>query len=254
MNLQHQRFVSRSIFLAASILAVTGMFVPVTCRAQLLPPGDYNGKSLDEWTLDWGEWAIRTYDAGQTLPDTVDGVRYGPPSPPGAIEFFADLTLPQGTAFMFSPFVVYGERYEDGSEDPVSAIDEFMLFETATIQVSLNGNVVLEGLASDFPDRKTGVRTFSEPIAYLEPQDRGGINAVASIFEQGIGTMFTLPVGEHTITNVLESEFFGGPFTSTYNITVVPEPASLISLTIGAVAMWCCGRRLRTSAGLVRTA
>jgi hypothetical protein len=236
MNLLHQR-----LFFSLVVLLTSCVFAPATCQAQLLSPGIYNGKSLEEWTLDWGEWSIRTNDAGQTLPDTVDGVRYGPAAPAGAIESVFDLTLPQGTALAFSPFVIYGERYEDGSEDPVSAIADFMLFETATIEVTLNGNVVLEGLASGFPERKSGVRVFSEPVFYLEPQDRGGINAVASIFEQGVGVMFDLPVGEHTITNVLASEFFGGPFTTTYNITVVPEPATVLSLVFGTFV--AIGRR-----------
>ena len=85
-------------------------------------PGDFNGKPLDESTLDWGEWTIRTSLGGQTLPDTVDGVRYLPPNLVDGVvaEFFvADLTIQQGTRLVFSPYFVFGERYEDGSEDPV---------------------------------------------------------------------------------------------------------------------------------------
>jgi hypothetical protein len=247
MNLQHRRFNFSLLGLIASLA-----FVPAACQAQLLPPGDYNGKSLEQWSLDWNEWAIKTDLGGLTLPDTVDGVRYGPPTPQNVSEFVADFTIQQGTAVLFSPFFVFGERYEDGSEDPVSAIDEFMLFETATFQITLNDNVVLEGHASDFPDRKTGVRVFSEPITYLMPQDRGGIKAVAAIFDQGIGAMFELPLGEHTITNVLQSDFFGGPFTTTYNITVVPEPMSLIPVGIGALSLTRYRRRRRSQGGTSR--
>jgi hypothetical protein len=245
MKLQHRQLFFWLLALIASLTSI-----PATCRAQLLPPGVYNGKSLEQWTLDWGEWAIKTDPGGQMLPDAVDGVRYGPPAPTGVSEFVADWTIQRGTALAFSPFIAYGERYEDGSEDPVSAINEFMLFETATIQVTLNGNVVLEGHASHFPDRKTGVRVFPEPIAYAEPEDRGGINAVASIFEQGIGVMFDLPLGEHTITNVLESEFFGGPFTAIYNVTVVPEPTSLGSIGIGVLGLVGRGRWRRRRAAV----
>ena len=123
-----------------------------------------------------------------------------------------------------------------------SAIDDFMLFENATIRTTFDGSVVLEGLASDFPERKSSVRTFSEPIPYVEPQDRGGINAVAAIFEQGIGAMFDVPLGEHTIMNVYESTFFGGPFSATYNITVVPEPAGLSIMICGSLALVGCTR------------
>ena len=206
----------------------------------MLPPGDFNGKSLDEWTLDWGEWTIRTSLGGQTLPDTVDGVQYLPPNLVDGVvaEFFvADLTIQQGTRLVFSPYFVFGERYEDGSEDPVRAVDDFMLFENATIRTTFDGSVVLEGLASDFPERKSSVRTFSEPIPYVEPQDRGGINAVAAIFKQGIGAMFDVPLGEHTIMNVYSSTFFGGPFSATYNITVVPEPAGLSIMICGSLAL-----------------
>ena len=31
-------------------------------------PGDFSGKSLDEWGLDWSQWAIATGLGGQTLP------------------------------------------------------------------------------------------------------------------------------------------------------------------------------------------
>jgi hypothetical protein len=206
---------------------------PARCQAELLPAGEFQGKSLSEWTLDWGEWAIRTGVAGQSLPDTVDGVRYLPPNLGSS--FVADLTVEPGTALVFSPYFVFGERYEDGHEDQPADVDAFMLFEAATVETRINGNVVLAGAASAFPERKSRVRSFSSPIFYVTPQDRGGIDAVGAIFEVGIGAIMDLPAGEHTIQNVYESDFFGGPYSATYNVTVVPEPSTLALVGLAAV-------------------
>jgi hypothetical protein len=238
MKLQHPWRIFPLLVLTACLT-----LAPALCRAQLLPPGDFNGKSLDEWTLDWGEWAIRIAPdlGGQTLPDTVNGVRYLSPNY-GSV-FVQDLTIPQGTAVVLSPYFIFGESYDDGTQDMPSDIADFMLFENATIRTTLNGSVVLEGLASNFPERKTSIRTFSEPIAYVVPQNRGNHNATAAIFEQGIGAMFELPIGEHTIMNVYSSNFFGGPFSATYNITVVPEPSTLVLLGSVMVGQLACLRR-----------
>jgi hypothetical protein len=45
-----------------------------------------------------------------------------------------------------------------------------------------------------------------------------------------------LPLGEHTINSEYNSSFFGMQ-TFTYNITVVPEPASVILVGIGAIGL-----------------
>jgi hypothetical protein len=39
-----------------------------------------------------------------------------------------------------------------------------------------------------------------------------------------------LSVGEHTLRNEYNSEFFGGAYSNTYHISVVPEPNSLVLL------------------------
>jgi hypothetical protein len=218
---------------------------PSHSRGQLVPPGDFHGKSLSEWTLDWGEWATRTGLSGQSLPDFVDNLHYLPPN--FGADFTASLTIPQGAAVLFSPYFLFGEKYDDGSEDLPSAIADFMLFEAAAFRTAFDGSTVLEGKASDFPDRKSGIRTFSPPIPYLVPEDRGGINAIAAIFEQGLGAIFEVPLGQHTITNVFESEFFGGPFTQTYNITVVPEPGSFAGLGACSLGLLTTRRRMRST-------
>jgi hypothetical protein len=239
MKAQHRGLVISLLILSASMVA------PAICRAQLLPPGDFNGKSLEEWTLDWSEWAIATGLGEQMLPDTVDGVKYLPPNFGGG-DFVTNLTVSRNTPLLVSPFFVFGERYDNGTEDNPNdpIIDQIM--DDAMIRTTFDGNVLLEGQASDFPERTFGVTVFSEPIAYAEPQPRGpGVNAVAALFGIGIGTMYAnLPLGEHTIRNVYTSpNFFGGPFSFTYNITVVPEPANLILVGIGALALSGCGRR-----------
>src|SRR5687768_7513374 len=109
MKVQHQIF--PLLVLTASLISVAA-----TCRAQLLPPGDFQGKSLAEWTLDWSKWSIATGLGGQMLPDTMDGVRFLPPNFGGG-DFVADLTIPQRTALLVSPFNVFGERYDNGIED-----------------------------------------------------------------------------------------------------------------------------------------
>ncbi len=237
MKLHHRRFIFSLLVLTASLT-----FVPATCRAQLVPPGDFQGKSLDQWGLDYTQWAIKTGLGGQTLPNIVDGARFLPPNFGGG-DFVASLTIQQGTPLVGSPFFVFGERYDDGSED--NPADPFIdtIFEETTIRTTYDGSVVLEGIANDLTDRKFGVTVFSAPIPYAVPQPRGpGLNSVAAIFGVGITTIFDmLPVGEHTIKNEFNSTVFGAS-SFTYNITVVPEPATLILLGPVMVGWIVCVR------------
>ncbi|RIK72623.1 MAG: hypothetical protein DCC67_18990 [Planctomycetota bacterium] len=234
MKVHHRRFKAAMLALAASqVLAAA------TCTAQLLPPGDFQGKPLAQWGLDWAQWSIATGLGGAALPDTVGGVRYLPPNFGGG-DFVANLTVPQGTALVVDPFFVFGERYDNGTED--NPADPFIdtILEQTTIKTTLDGNVVLEGAANAFPDRKFGVTVLPQPILYAEPQPRGpGLNSVAALFGVGVATIFApLPLGEHTIRNEFNSSVFGAS-SFTYNITVVPEPASLIQfgvVLLGAMA------------------
>jgi hypothetical protein len=239
MTAQH-----RGLFLSL-FLVIALTLAAATCRAQLLPPGNFQGKSLDQWTIDWSQWSIATGLGEQTLPDTVDGVRYLPPNFGGG-DFVTNVTVPQGTPLMVAPFFVFGERYDNGTEDNPNDPVIGAILDDAMIKVTYDGNVLVEGAASAFPDRLSDVTVFPAPIPYAEPQPRGpGINAIAALFGVGVGTLYDmLPLGEHTIRNEYNSpNFFGGPFTFTYNITVVPEPASFILLGIGALGLSSCRRR-----------
>jgi hypothetical protein len=235
--------------LVCPLLVLTAFLIllPTIVTAQLLPPGDFQGKSLDEWTIDWSKWSIATGLGGQTLPDTVDGVKFLPPNFGGG-DFVANLTIPQGTALMVSPFFLFGERYQNGAEDnPDDPIID-QIFEETTFRTTFDGTVLLQGQASDFPDRLSEVVVFPEPIPYTEPQERGEFDSIAAIFGVGIGTIFSnLPLGQHTIRNEHDPpDFLGPPASFTYNITVVPEPASL-TLLGSVMAGWitCTRRRVR---------
>lgn len=229
------------------VLATSLISAPAICSAQLLPADDFNGKSLDEWGLDYTQWAIKTGLGEQTLPNTFDGVRYLPPNFPGR-EFVAELTIPLGTPLLGSPFFIFGERYDDGTEDnPADPIID-MIFDETTIRATLNGSVVLEGTASAFPDRKSDISIFSQAIPYAEPRPVApGVNAIAGTFAAGgIWTIFDmLPLGNHTLKTEFNSSFFGED-SFTYNITVVPEPSSLLLVGAGAIG-WTMVARRRTA-------
>jgi hypothetical protein len=64
-----------------------------------------------------------------------------------------------------------------------------------------------------------------------------------AIFGTGVTAIFDmLPLGQHTIMNVYNSPFFGGTFSATYNITVVPEPDTFF--LVGVVILgWIIGIR-----------
>jgi hypothetical protein len=240
MKVQHRR-------LSFPLLVLTALLTlaPAISRAQLVPPGDFRGKSLAQWSFDWTEWGLKTGLGGQTLPDTVDGVRYLPPNLGST--FVTSLTIQQGTAVVFAPFVVFGENYDNGTSDNPADPVLNDIFADVTIQTMFDGATVLQGSGNAFPDRKYGPTSFAAPIVYIDPQPRGpGLNSVAAIFGLGIGAIFDpLPLGQHTIQNVYTSNFFGGTFSTTYNITVIPEPSTLCGLGISALCLLVARGRVR---------
>jgi hypothetical protein len=185
-------------------------------------------------------------------------VRYLPVASLEVRDFVANVTIQPGTALFGSPFFIYGERYDDGHEDnPADPLIQ-TIFDQTTIRSTLDGMVVLEGTASSLSGRQFGTTRFPEPIPYTTPQQRGpdgsplgqGLFAVASAWTRGIGTMIAnLPRGEHTLRNEFTSEFFGGAFTNTYHISVVPEPTSFAILATAVIAGLGAGRTIRRRHG-----
>jgi hypothetical protein len=242
MEMQHRCTLAFSL-----VLATAWGLGPADCGAQLLPPGDFNGHSFSQLGLDWVQWAVATGPGGQTLPDTFEGIKYLPANYGGG-DFVADLTIEPETPLLGSPFFVFGERYDNGTED--NPADPFIdtIFEETTIRVTFDNNVLLEGTGSDLAQRRFGVTVFPEPIPYADPQPRGDINAVAGLFGTGIVTIFDdLPLGEHTIRNEFDSSVFGRS-SYTYNITVVPEPTGLVVISGSALGLMSLRRILSARA------
>jgi len=184
----------------------------------------FRGKSLVEWSVLASEWQVASgLGDASNLSDTVQGVRFLPPTIGGG-EFEFNVTLEAGTALELSSFFVFGEQYDNGTEDDPADPIIPLIFETTSVETILDGRVVLEGITSDFEDLFFGPVPFDEPIAYSVPQPRGpGLNAVAATFVAGVGNVYPpLPVGKHTLENTIDSLFFG-PTHVIYNITVVPH-------------------------------
>ena len=191
----------------------------------LLPPqAKFRGMSFEQWNVLQSEWAIEAVLGDPTgLSDTVKGVRFLPGTF-GSGEFEVDVTLPPGTPFVSPSYFVFGELYDDLSEDdPEDPILNFIL-ETSDVETRLNGEIVIEGSADELDDHFFGPTYFDEPVFYSEPQPRGAeLNAIAARFVVGIGGVYhPLPVGEHTLVHSVQTVFFGDS-QITYNITVSPE-------------------------------
>ena len=221
-----------SVLLLAAPLVV--VFAPVLSQAQsglspLVPPQSHAfGKSFQEWNVLQTQWAIATGLGGQTnLNDTVGRVRFLPGSFFDPTPVF-EIRLSPGTPFVASPFLVFGERYDDPSvpDDDPTELAAFLeeILSTAEVQIVLNGQVLLEDSGAQLKQFWYGPTYFEEPIIYAEPQPRGpNLNSVAALWVTGIGAVYhPLPVGQHTLVHNVQSSVFGN-FVFTYKITVVPR-------------------------------
>jgi PEP-CTERM motif-containing protein len=248
------RKLGASLLLAMAVLV--GSEPAFGAGSALLPANaNFRGQNLEEWAVQAIEWQIATALGDPTgLSDTVQKVRFLPPTIGGGV-FEYDVTLPTGTGFVNNSFFLFGERYDDGSQD--NPADPFIpvIFEDAFIKTTLDGQVVLEGKAADFDDRLVGPVLFDEEIPYNEPQPRGPLNAVAATFFVGIGGVYgPLPVGEHTLESIIESTFFGNT-EATFHITVVaagkvqhvPEPSTIALVGFGLIGLVAVVRRRRAA-------
>lgn len=205
-----------------SVLLTLGIAAVADAQQPVPPNAKFRGKSLEQWSLLSTEWQIATGLGRVTdLTDTVNGVRFLP----GSFQSSElDIVLTAGTPFVSSSWFVFGELYDDlSSDNPEDPIIDFIL-ETAEVETTLNGQVIISGNAAQLDELMFGPAYFEEPIFYAEPQPRGeNLNSVAALFVFGIGAVYhPLPVGEHTLVTEVDSLFFGQS-TTTYHITVVPK-------------------------------
>lgn len=182
------------------------------------------GHSFEELNFLYTKWAIETgLGGGSDIPGGVGKVQFLPTSVTGSGAFTFNVTLAPGTPFVAPTFFVFGERYDDPNvpDDKPGDLAALGIFETATINLVLDGKVVVNGVASDLKQLMYGPTYFDQPIVYTTPQSRGpGLNATAALFVQGIGTVFhPLSAGQHTLVSTVHSQFFGD-FQYTYHITV----------------------------------
>jgi len=212
----------------ATLLVAAVAAVSLNAHAQpgsspLLPPNaNFRGKSFEEWNVLYAEWAIATNLGGQSPSNTVKGVRFLPNQlgAPGAYEF--NVTLKPGTPFVAPPFPVFGEAYDNGTQDdPNDPIIEWV-FENTDVVVELDGQTLMDGTAAELANYRYGPVDFNPPIVYAEPQDRGFANAIAATVTLGVGAVYRpLPVGQHTLVNTVSGPL--GDYTFTYHITVSPN-------------------------------
>jgi hypothetical protein len=248
------------LILGIIIVAVCGIEIAPATAGQPMPANaKFRGKTLAEWSFLQNEWVIATGLGGETRPDTVQKMKFLPgPFGAGVHEF--DVVVAPGTSLVSPPFFAFGELYEDGSfddpNDPFLAGIIDTVFNETQLDVTLDGKLVLSGTPAELGGYAYGFDGplfFDEPIFYAEPQDRGGINAVAALWTTGVGAIYhPLSPGEHTLEVVQDGPIFGF-FDITFNITVqkpgasvVPEPASHILLgSVIAGGIVCVRRRVR---------
>jgi hypothetical protein len=217
--------------LLSSMILISGMSLVIAgddCGPLVPPRAPFRGLSFEEWNVLWSRRTIElNFTEATNVPETLNKVRFLPSVvTPGSYEF--EVALPTGTGFVTSPFFIYGERFDDPAvpDDTPQLIDDLQLFETANIQVILDGRVLLDGTGADLDRWHFGPTYFRRPIVYDEPQfrfnDEDGepVNAVKALFVEGIGTVYhPLSRGRHTLIQHVSSPFFG-EFHYTYHLNV----------------------------------
>ena len=248
MKRQH-RFFSPLVVLAGSwtcVLAIALASIAPTAQAQVVPAnGSYGGRSYNQWAVKWWQDAFATSVVNDNHP-LISGGSFGGEN--GVLflagisgEHSLDLTISANTALFF-PIINAECSFFEGP--PWHGEDEASMRDCA--------NMILNG-DSDIVARIDGVSVDVTPYRFESPLFQWGPLPDNNIFGAPTGTtsdavdagyyllLEPLGVGDHVIhfgatypplpPAVLE----GGVYDMTYNVTVVPEPASLTMLAVVAL-------------------
>ncbi len=188
------------------------------------------GKSSADWLQTYYNWALGPASdnvVGKTL--LLPGLQPSAPSGSGTLEDplvlegEGSITIKPGTSIYGVLIAFYGERFEDGSEDPVLPGEWWKTY--------VSGEIWLDGKQVKYtvPEYYVAPQLFDPPIVYPEPTD---ISSVATLFVQGNGFLLQpLSAGTHTLAlnaSVLAPADNGLIpetaiiFQYTYHITVKP--------------------------------
>jgi hypothetical protein len=204
-------------------------------KSPLMPANaNFRGLSFDEWNVLAVEIDVATAWGGQERPDTIRRTRLLRTE---ILRDYAefDVQIRPGTAVVLPAWAVWGELYEDGYVDDADALHPFdpdktlldFFYETAFVEVKLDGEVVLSGSGDELVEYQFGLTDFKDIVFYDDdvlPQPRdtpeGPKNAIAGLFTFGIGAVFhPLPPGQHTIETSVDSLVFGS-YVFVYNVAV----------------------------------
>ena len=167
------------------------------------------GKSLTEWmTLDnsWRLGGEQSNPEGKMvfLPDisseAADGGEwvYDEDSNTWTYAAEIDVALEPGQKFAMPLIYFYGEVYEDGTEDDPDDYDVEALLAAYDIQVSLDGDLILDTTDEDIGDSFYGPAYFDETIEFDEPNPYSG--GIGATWVAGYGFVHQpLSTGEHTL-------------------------------------------------------